>query len=358
MLKLSDRNWKEFNAFGTDGLFEIHTTNSSIDKNKLLSGDTLTVPYVTRSGGSNGVSKFVSSENYRYGFDNGESITVGLDTQTAFYQPYKFVTGQNIQVITGEHLTPSVIQFLLPLFRSQMTAKFNWGGNGATLSRMKRLKLLLPVNAMDQPDYAFMSDYVDQQKKQLQAKYVSYAQKQLQTLGTPKPLKTLSELNWGYVYINDIATVKSGKDIYARERVSGDLPYVTSGTSNNGIGYFVGNDNKSKAAHVISVNRNGAVGEAFYHPYTALFGNDCRTLVLNEQYEYAPFFIAAMLRKQKDAFSYSRKLGTARLKVLRVMLPVESDGKPDYDYMEQYVKNKMISKYDKYLQYLRLTGES
>lgn len=358
MLKLSDRNWKEFNAFGTDGLFEIHTTNSSIDKNKLLSGDTLTVPYVTRSGGNNGVSKFVSSENYRYGFDNGESITVGLDTQTAFYQPYRFVTGQNIQVITGEHLTPSVIQFLLPLFRSQMTAKFNWGGNGATLSRMKRLKLLLPVNAMDQPDYAFMSDYVDQQKKQLQAKYVSYAQKQLQTLGTPKPLKTLSELNWCYVYINDIATVKSGKDIYARERVSGDLPYVTSGTSNNGIGYFVGNDNKSKADHVISVNRNGAVGEAFYHPYTALFGNDCRTLVLNEQYEYAPFFIAAMLRKQKDAFSYSRKLGTARLKVLRVMLPVESDGKPDYDYMEQYVKNKMISKYDKYLQYLRLTGES
>lgn len=126
----------------------------------------------------------------------------------------------------------------------------------------------------------------------------------------------------------------------------------TSGTSNNGIGYFVGNDNKSKADHVISVNRNGAVGEAFYHPYTALFGNDCRTLVLNEQYEYAPFFIAAMLRKQKDAFSYSRKLGTARLKVLRIMLPVESDGKPDYDYMEQYVKNKMIQKYNHYLKYL------
>ena len=245
-----------------------------------------------------------------------------------------------------------MIQFLLPLFRSQLTAKFNWGGNGATLSRMKRLKLLLPVNAMDQPDYAFMSDYVDQQKKQLQSKYVIYAQKKLQMLGTPKPLKTLSELNWGYVHINDIATVKSGKDIYAHERVSGDLPYVTSGTSNNGIGYFVGNDNKSKADHVISVNRNGAVGEAFYHPYTALFGNDCRTLVLNEQYEYAPFFIAAMLRKQKDAFSYSRKLGTARLKVLRIMLPVESDGKPDYDYMEQYVKNKMIQKYDHYLKYL------
>lgn len=353
-MKLTDRKWKSFDAFGENGLFDIHTTSSGIDKNKLVSdnNDNNTAPYVTRSGGANGVAGFVDPENYKYGFDPANVITIGLDTQTAFYQPHKFITGQNIHVITGEKLTPLVIQFLLPLFRTQMVAKFNWGGNGATLSRMKRLRLMLPIDDNGQPDYDFMSDYVDQQKKQLQSKYVIYAQKKLQMLGTPKPLKTLSELNWGYVRINDIATVKSGKDIYARERVSGDLPYVTSGTSNNGIGYFVGNDNKSKADHVISVNRNGAVGEAFYHPYTALFGNDCRTLVLNEQYEYAPFFIAAMLRKQKDAFSYSRKLGTARLKVLRIMLPVESDGKPDYDYMEQYVKNKMIQKYNHYLKYL------
>ena len=101
MLKLSDRNWKEFNAFGTDGLFEIHTTSSSIDKNKLISGNDDKVPYVTRSGGSNGIAGFVSTANYEFGADPANVVTVGLDTQTAFYQPYKFVTGQNIQVLTG-----------------------------------------------------------------------------------------------------------------------------------------------------------------------------------------------------------------------------------------------------------------
>ncbi len=44
---------------------------------------------------------------------------------------------------------------------------------------------------------------------------------------------------------------------------------------NNGIGYFVGNDNDSRAEGSISVVRNGAsVGKAFYHRYSALYGNN------------------------------------------------------------------------------------
>lgn len=355
MLKLSDRNWKEFNAFSTDGLFEIHTTNSSIDKNKLLSGDTLTVPYVSRSGGSNGVSKFVSSENYRYGFDNGESITVGLDTQTAFYQPYKFVTGQNIQVITGEHLTPSVIQFLLPLFRSQMTAKFNWGGNGATLSRMKRLKLLLPVNAMAQPDYAFMSDYVDQQKKQLQTKYVSYAQKKLQVLGTQKSLKPLSELDWGTFFLNELFDVDPGVRLTNQDKKTGKKPFIGAVDNNNGVTGFVGNVNKSQDSNVLGVNYNGAPGIAFYHPYAALFSDDVKRLKLKDRSHNTRnvlLFMKTIVMKQRGKYNYGYKFNASRMSRQKLYVPVNELGQPDYDYMEQYVKNKMIQKYNHYLKYL------
>lgn len=353
-MQLTDRAWKPFNAFGKNGLFDIRTTSSSIDKNKLVSGGNNVVPYVTRSGGSNGISGFVSTDNYEYGSDPANTITVGLDTQTAFYQPYEFVTGQNIHVITGEQLTPLVIQFLLPLLRSQMTTKFNWGGNGATLSRMKRLKIMLPVDGQGKPDYQFMNDYERQLIRHKREQYLNYANDQLAKLGSIEPLKSLDELKWKPICVDNIGNVLSGHDIYARERIDGQIPYVTSGSTNNGVGYFVGNDNKSKDSGVISVNRNGAVGEAFYHPYTALFGNDCRKLRLDldEKYKYAPFFIAAMISKQKTAFSYSRKLGTARLKRLKVMLPVNDQDKPDYDYMEQYIKNKMIQKYKKYLEYI------
>lgn len=36
----------------------------------------------------------------------------------------------------------------------------------------------------------------------------------------------------------------------------------------------------------------------------------------------------------------------------KLLLPVNDSGKPDFDYMEQYVKNLMLRKYRQYLSFL------
>lgn len=166
-------------------------------------------------------------------------------------------------------------------------------------------------------------------------------------------MEKLSEKEWKAVPIDDLADVDSGRDIYAQDRIKGETPYVTAGTANNGIGYFVGNENDSLVANAISVNRNGAVGEAFYHPYLALYGNDCRRLSLREDRRAGTqIFVARAVSKQKGAFSYSRKLGTARLKRLHVMLPVDDKGKPDYAYMTLYsteVRGGMLMRYKNFI---------
>lgn len=168
-----------------------------------------------------------------------------------------------------------------------------------------------------------------------------------------KDIPALDEKEWKAFPIDDLADVDSGRDIYAQDRIKGETPYVTAGTANNGIGYFVGNENDSLTANAISVNRNGNVGEAFYHPYLALYGNDCRRLTLRKDRRAGTqIFVARAVSQQKRAFSYSRKLGTARLKRLHVMLPVDDKGKPDYEYMEQYVKNMMLHKYEQYLAFI------
>lgn len=167
-------------------------------------------------------------------------------------------------------------------------------------------------------------------------------------------MQSLDEKTWDAVQVDNFADVVSGKDIYASERVDGERPYITAGTANNGIGYFVGNDNSSADSHVISVNRNGAVGEAFFHPYKALFGNDCRRLKVRESVgDDAQQFMAVVIKEQKDAFSYSRKLGTGRLQRLSVMLPVTDSGEPDYAYMAEYTRQKrkaMLAKYRVYVE--------
>lgn len=354
MQSLNEKTWAQLSAFGDDAPLCIKTTDSSIDGVRLIDDDEKSVPYVTRSDSNNGLARFVSPKNYEFGSDDGGCITVGLDTQTAFYQPHKFVTGQNIQVITGESLNEDVAQFMVPILRQQMTAKFNWGGNGATLGRMKRLTVMLPVTDSGEPDYAYMAEYAQQKRDAMLAKYRAYVEARIAELGEYVEISKLDEKGWRAFHLEEIGTVTSGRDIYATERIEGDMPYITSGGTNNGVGYFVGNINDTLDFGYIALNRNGAVGKAFYHPSKSLMGNDCRKVHLKDADKnlFVGQFVALCLSMQSGCFSYSRKLGTARAKRMQVMLPVTDSGEPDYEYMEQYAKNMMIRKYEQYLTFL------
>ena len=352
--RFDGKEWRRFDVFGKDGFLNIATTDSSIDKIRLKDGDQKRVPYITRSESANGIAQFVSEKNYEFGSDEPGCITVGLDTQTAFYQPHKFVTGQNIQIVTGDSLNEDTAHFYITVLKNQMDAKFNWGGNGATLSRMKRLEAMLPVTEEGELDYNYIAKYTQSKRSMLLAKYRTWVNARIAELAEPIDIPLLSRKEWKAFVIKDIADVYSGHDIYAQERINGRTPLVTAVGTNNGIGYFVGNENDSRAEKSISVVRNGAsVGKAFYHKYSALYGNDCRRMKLKySNSEFVNLFITQVIGMQNKAFSYSRKLGTERLQNLRIMLPVADDGTPDYEYMEQYAKNLMIRKYKQYLAYL------
>lgn len=177
----------------------------------------------------------------------------------------------------------------------------------------------------------------------------------LDGLGEYVEIPALEEKEWKAFHLEQIGTITSGRDIYAAERIDGYTPYITSGGTNNGVGYFVGNDNDTLDAGYIALNRNGAVGKAFYHQEKSLMGNDCRKIHLKEADGnlFVGQFVALCISMQSECFSYSRKLGTARAKQMLIMLPVTDAGEPDYEYMEKYARQKfeaMLSKYRAYVE--------
>ena len=96
-LTLDSVEWGEFFIGEEIGVFEITSTSSGIDKNKLNQSEG-NIPYITRSEENNGINLFVSDEqDSKYQKDTGGVITIGLDTQTVFYQPQEFYTEENIQ---------------------------------------------------------------------------------------------------------------------------------------------------------------------------------------------------------------------------------------------------------------------
>lgn len=165
-------------------------------------------------------------------------------------------------------------------------------------------------------------------------------------------MKNWNELQWKAFPISEVADIQSGQDIYDQERTQGDTPYITATAEQNGIGYFVGNQNETLARNCLSVNRNGSVGYSFFHPYNALFGNDTRKLIPKCKSKYVGFFLARCITEQRHKYGYGLKMGTGRLLRQKIMLPVTNSGTPDYEFMDEYmqqIEKRILKEYKSYI---------
>lgn len=151
---------------------------------------------------------------------------------------------------------------------------------------------------------------------------------------------SLAGKEWKSFFIEDIFEINSGRDIYDKERIAGSTPYVTATANNNGIGYFIDNINETLESECLSVNRNGSVGYCFYHQYPALYGNDTRKLRPKKKNKYVALFISLCITNQREKYGYGYKVGTARLKRQRILLPVDETNNPDWQFMEEYMRQK------------------
>ena len=300
-LTLDSVEWGEFFIGGEIGLFEITSTSSGIDKNKLNQSEG-NVPYITRSEENNGINLFVSDEqNSKYQKDAGGVITIGLDTQTVFYQPQEFYTGQNIQILKNEKLSKYSSLFIIPLLKIQME-KFNWGGNGATLTRLKRTRIVLPIDLKGKPNWKFMEDYIKQEMKVQSGKVASYYENKLMKLGFE--LLDL-DVEWKEFWMEDILDIKPGVRLTKADQIDGNIPFIGASDANNGVTEFVENTNKSLDSNVLGVNYNGSVVENFYHSYDCIFSDDVKRIKFKKsEYgdEFTYLFLKQMILSQKNKY--------------------------------------------------------
>ena len=164
---------------------------------------------------------------------------------------------------------------------------------------------------------------------------------------------SLNEKEWKEFWLEDIVDIKSGQDIYQRERITGNIPYITATAQNNGIGYFVDNHNKTLEEKAISVNRNGSVGYAFYHNYRALYGNDTRKLIPKYRNKYFSLFLTSVITEQKEKYGYGYKMGTGRLKRQKILLPITDLGDVDFDYIKKFMQIEEIKHYYNLIRYYK-----
>lgn len=328
-MNLSDRQWSAFSLGNTD-IFNLHSTLNGIDKNKLNLSGKNTFPYVTRTDKNNGVTNFIPKQSK--GINPGNTISIGLDTQTVFYQPKPYYTGQNIQILSFQEINIKTAIFLIPLIKKQLE-NLNWGGNGATLSRLKAKKILLPTTSKNQPDWQFMEDFVSEKRE-------DHTIPSLKT-SVVKPL-SLNDRKWSAFFIKDIFTSSRGKRIIKSKQSKGNNAYISSTARNNGIDAFIATPSQKyrRFNKFIGVNNSGSVGKVFYHHYSAIVSDHVTSLKNNELNLYTGIFVTTIIEKSLNKkFSFNHEISDKLLNSQKIMLPVDSKGKPDWQFMEEYIQS-------------------
>lgn len=353
-LALDNVEWGEFFIGGNTGLFDITSTSSGIDKNKLNQSEG-NIPYITRSEENNGINLFVSDEqNSKYQKDTGGVITIGLDTQTVFYQPQEFYTGQNIQILKNEKLSKFSSLFIIPLLKIQME-KFNWGGNGATLTRLKRTRIVLPIDSNSNPNWKFMEDYIKQEMKKQSQRVITYYENKLMKLGFE--LLDLEDVEWEEFKVKDLFDVKPVKGKSITHYKGGKIPYITTSSVDNGLNNFIDTEENISLKKCISIDPIG--GKSFFHEYDFVgrggAGSAINLLYNNALDKYSGLFICKMLESSSfSKASYGVQLNGNRLKNLKILLPVNKNDEPHWKYMNNFVKKLEKENIEKILNYISI----
>lgn len=365
---LNEKRWR---GFPVDFLFEI---NGEVNDCETVNGDD--VSFVTASAVHNGVTKCVSLDDA-----DGRPIDRQFISVAKTGTPFKAFYQKGVSVVDANaarlHLrnklyrdNPFVQQFLVTLFEKQRS-KFTYGYVSG-IKRMSRTMLLLPVDDANEPDYAYMAEYVQQKRDTMLAKYRAYVEERIAELGEVAEIPALDEKEWHEFDFAEIFDIKKGfYNKKPEDSGNGTIPFLGATDSNNGVTRFltldeIANSTKTGVSpnspldkklfpgHAIAVTNNGSVGHAYYQATPFTCSHDINPLYLRDHEmsrDEANFLIKA-IEEQGKLFQYARKWRPIRMVKSKLLLPVTDSGEPDYEYMEQYAKNMMLRKYQQYLAFL------
>lgn len=344
-LELKNKKWKEFLL--TEVFIEIQR-GKRLKKGDHINGS---MPYVSSTSSNNGLDGFIGNNEGVRKFENCLTIANSGSVGSTFFQPFEFIASDHVTKLKNKKYSKYVYQFL-SVITNRLAEKYSFNRE-INDKRIRREKILLPVNKKGGPDFEFMESFMRHKEKEKFDEYNNYLIQRIKEAKDFKTVEDIKEKDFLEFEIEKIFYIKSGKRLTKADMKKGRKPFIGATDSNNGITEFVSNNNNSKDSNVLGVNYNGSVVENFYHPYEAIFSDDVKRLSFKriEGNKYLFLFIKNQILKQKSKYQYGYKFKVSRMRKQKIMLPVNERNKPDYEYMENYMKQLEYKKLNEYLKH-------
>lgn len=371
-MKLSDREWKDFFL---EDIFSVGSGKRLTNADKIDGRR----PFIGATDNMNGVTGFVDNKNTSL-----DKNVLGVNYNGApcigFYHPYECVFTDDVKRLhLKNHEDNSYVLLFFKTIILQQKSKYCYGYK-FNERRMLRQIIVIPVDDNDKPDYPFMEDYMRELMAAKRKQYQEYVKKRLAELN----INIINDISGGYNYnlelrkwnkfnVNDIFVV--GHGFYNKKppmSEKGDFPFIGASGENNGVTGFTTKkdiENNSKLGygtnesldkkifskcHLCVVNNGSAIGYTYYQPSNFTCTHDVNPLWLKsyKMNKYLGLFLSQMIKSQGICFAYARKWRPSRMIHSCIMLPVNNNDEPDYDFMEECGRKMMAKKYIQYLKYL------
>ena len=279
------------------------------------------VNFVSRARGNNGVTARVLTLEVP-GRPGEITVALGGNVLSSFVQPEPFVCGRDVMILTAKDPNMTTLEKLwwcCCIWENRH--KFSYGRQAnRTLG-----SLLVPD---EPPEWVFDLAVPT---------YNGLARAVGQEMDLTDPC------GWPLFVIEDFFEVKKGRRVTKAQRKPGATRFIGASEKNNGITDMCDLEPMFKE-HCLTVPYNGSVGFAFYQDQPFSASDDVQVLVPKDDVtRWALLFVAAVIRTEKVRFSYGYKWNMARMKKTTIRLPANSSGRPDWGYMDAYMRGLPFS---------------
>lgn len=345
-MNLENVNWGEFFI---EDIFDVKI-GKNVDGNKVdkLNGKSA---YITRKESNNGLDGLIDFNEDLLNKDF-PVITIGNETAEPFVQNFSFFTGTKVNILKPKK---PINYFALSFISTSLKAHKQKYSYSFTINstRLKKQKILLPITPKGNPDYKFMETYIQEIEMKKTREYNNFIISRLNALSKTKKTENLELKDWKeFSLINIFNEIQRGKRLKKDNHINGLIPYASSTALNNGIDGFIGNtENIRIFKNCLTLANSGSVGATFYHPYNVI-ASDHVTKLQNKNFnKYVYLFLATMVSRLNEKYSFNREINDMRIKKEKVFLPINKKGNPDYQYMEDYMKYLEYQKLKEYLEF-------
>lgn len=333
-MNLNVSDWKRF-ILGR--LFDIKKGKRLTSEDQ-EDGDNL---YIGAIDSNNGVANHISQTPIHKG--NTISLSYNGSVGEAFYQPEPYWATDDVNALYSKYegFNEPIGLFIAATIR-QEKYRFSYGRKW-TLDNMNITEICLPVkhNADGSiffddtkkysddgyvPDWQFMEDYIK-----------SLHHKPLTTKNKSGKAPDLNVQDWKEFSLYDYFDVIPGKYHYPEEYEEGTTPYYSASNENNGIGSYIDLEADFEGNKVVT----GKVGcTAFYAPEAFCATSDVN--IFCPRFNMSPYvglFVATVVNYSENyKWAYGRQCRVGNSKRIKIKLPVDANGNPDWQFMEDYIK--------------------